>query len=110
MSSRIWSSDCTTWSAACWLWSDCGAPPVVEVQSPGVDATELMQPWLEEPWNPYKAGQEDARRRRLIHLIAKVKGKEFKEEKMRKDSKVTVDEIKMLIKDRNNIDIDLKLE
>ena len=108
MSSRIWSTDCTTWSAACWMWTECTAP---ELQG-GVDASTLVQPWLEEhQWNPYKAGDEERKRKRLIELICRVKGEEYNEKKMmRKDFKVTIDEIKMFIKSGKKIDLDLKLE
>jgi len=113
MSSRIWSTDCTTWSAACWPWGECAAvsASVIEIR-PGPDATTLIQPWLEEPWNPYRAGEieREKKRKLLIELVCKVGGQKFSEEKKRKNFKVTVDEIKMLINSGAKIDLDFNLE
>lgn len=110
MSSRIWSTDCTTWSAACWPWSQCTAPSAG--QPPGPDATTLVQPWIEEPWNPYRAGEleREKKRKMLIELVCKIKGQKFSEEKKRKNFKVTVDEIRMLINSGAKIDLDFNLE
>jgi hypothetical protein len=77
----------------------------------GVDATTLIQPWqAEEQWNPYRAADEEQKRRRqkhLIKLICKINGIEFDEEKSTGDYRVTVGDIKMIVK-KTNIDLGLK--
>jgi hypothetical protein len=73
-----------------------------------VDAETLIQPWqLEEPWNPYK---NDEKRKRLIKLICKVRGREYIEEKATKDFPLTVGDIRTVVKTVANINLDFKLE
>ena len=111
MAIRQWENTCVSWASACWNWSDCGTVvPAVEIPT-GVDAQTLMQPWLEEPWNPYRAAdkeQAEKRRKKLIKLVCKVRGQEYNEEKTPKDFKVTVDDIKMLVNSGAKIGLDLK--
>ena len=86
--------------------------PVVSVgNQPGVDAMTLVQPWIEEPWNPYRAAdreQAEKKRKRLIKLICRIKGQEYNEEKTHKDFNVTVGDIKMVVKKVKNIDLEVK--
>ena len=113
-----WGTTQFKWSQANWLWSLCGPgpippTPVVSIANPpGVDATTLIQPWIEEPWNPYRAGEieREKKQKLLIELICKVHGEEFNEKKMRKKFKVTANAIKMLINEGAKIDLDLKME
>jgi len=103
-----------SWVDANWLWSNClnfvppTPPPITGSLHPfGVDATTLLQPWITEPHNPYRAGEED-KRRRLIKLICKVNGKVYEEEKEVGDMKINVDDVKMVIKKILNIDVDIR--
>ena len=86
--------------------------PVITVtsslQPPGVDATILIQPWLIEPWNPYPEVVKE-KKKRLIKLICKVKGQTFEEEKEVEDYKITVDDVRMVVKAVTNIDIDVNM-
>ncbi len=109
----VWGTTSVLWKNANWRWSECSGTlppvPVVEIR-PGVDAEALIQPWmLEEPWNPYQSASLD-KQKRLIKLICKVKGQEYKEEKAVKDFPVTVGDIRMVVKAVTNIDLDLRLE
>ena len=108
----VWGTTGILWRNANWKWSECsGSVPVVNVGNLGVDATTLIQPWMleEQPWNPYQSGSLD-KQKRLIKLICKVKGVEYNEEKEIKDFKVTVGDIRMIVKAVADIDLQLKLE
>jgi hypothetical protein len=108
----IWGNTGQLWKDANWRWSECtgSITPVAQIggNPPGVDATTLIQPWLEEPWNPYRTGSVD--RKKLIRLICKVKETKFDEEKEMKDFKITVEDIRLVVKTVANIDLDMKLE
>ena len=77
-----WSGDFFRWSGAPNIWSQClpPVPPSVVPSQAGVDATTLIPQWLEEPWNPYRAGEIN-KRKRFIKLICKVKNQTYEEEK-----------------------------
>ena len=103
----IWGSTNVLWSNANWRWSECSSStppiPVVDVGNlPGVDAEMLIQ-----PWNPYQTSSID-KRKRLIKLICKVKGEEYNEEKELKNLKVTIGDIRQIIKTSPDIGLELK--
>lgn len=107
---RVWGTTDIKWSNANWLWSECQLVEEIIV-SGGVDASTLIQPWmLEDKWNPYKTPKESEKRNRLIKLICKVKKVEYIEEKEMKDFKITVGDVKLVVKAVSGIDLDLKLE
>jgi len=111
-----WGSADVIWKDSNWIWSMCASgPPVpvidVLVNKPGVDATTLIQPWLIEPWNPYRAGEEKAKqdkKKRLISMIFKIMGEEYKESKEIKSLKMGINEVKMTIKPSKDIDLKIK--
>ncbi len=116
-----WGDTGVWWNNANWWWSMCSGsiPPVPPVpvasaslQSLGVDATTVVQPWLIEPWNPYTAaGENDKKRKRLIKLICKVKGTTYEEEKQAGTTNtISVDDIKMVVKAISNIDLDVNVK
>lgn len=94
------------WKNADWTWNEC---QIVQdlINSLGVDATTLIQPWLIEPWNPYRAGEK---KKKLVRLICKIKGVEYDESKTAKNFNVTVDDIKLVIAKGREIGLDMKLE
>lgn len=107
---KIWGLTDVLWKDANWKWSECSSSIVSVIgNDPGVDASKLVQPWIEEPWNPYKTGSLESRNK-LIKLICKIDGKEYDEEKKVKDFKLTVDDIRMVIKNKDDINVNLKLE
>ncbi len=116
---NVWGTDKHLWKNENSWWSLCfgsgSIPPQpitssVSLQQPGIDATTIVQPWLIEPWNPYTANDEhDKKRKRLIKLICKVKGETYTEEKPIGTMKVSVDDIKMVVKKVLNIDLDVKI-
>ena len=71
---NIWSTTSILWSKYNLTWSECELIQEIIGNSPGVDASLLSQ-----PWNPYKTGSLD-KRKRLIKLICKVNGREYPEE------------------------------
>lgn len=112
--------ECLKWGEAGMFWSitdnqwntTCSVAPPTSSAAPtasyaGVDATTLIQPWLEEPWNPYRAGE--TKKKRLVKLICKVKGQNFSEERYVKDAKITVEDIRMVVKKVANIDLDIRI-
>lgn len=107
-----WSTATVRWLGANWLWSQCKhvepepTPSPELINQPGVDATTLIQPWIIEPWNPFRAGE---RKKKLIRLICKANGMEYDASKEVKDTKLSVDDIKLTIKNVD-IDLDTKLE
>ncbi len=110
----VWSETNVKWQNAAWAWSRCSGsvippePPLTSSIIPylGVDATTLVQPWLqpEEPWDAYK----EMKQKRLIRLICKVKGKNFEEEKQAKEFNVSVDDIKMVIKTVSKVGLTIR--
>ena len=111
----IWGTAGVTWQNASQLWAcNTGStPPQPPTGSlvgnlPGVDAMTLIQPWLQEPWNPYRAAEEQAKKKRLVKLICKVKGKTFEESKYTHDFEVSVEDIKLIVKTIAKVDLDLK--
>lgn len=117
-------SNCLTWGTAgewwkhaAWMWKECSGSfqpptPPLPTHPPGVDAMTLQQPWLEEPWSPYRPNDSGslAKRKRLVRLICKVKGMEYDEEKEYKRFEVSADDIRLVVKKVSGIDLDLKLE
>jgi hypothetical protein len=103
------------WKYANWKWSECSGSfipptppiPVVGIQPYGVDATTLIQPWLIEPWNPFRT---DEQKKKLIRLICKVKGEEYDESKESKDFNISIDDVKFVINKITGINLDMKLE
>lgn len=111
----IWSTTDVFWMNKSAKWSECSGsipipPPPIEnivLQPFGVDATTLIQPWLIEAWNPYKAGEIDRKKKRLIKLICKVKGQTYMREKEVGDMKISIEDIKTLIKTVEGIDLNV---
>lgn len=101
---NIWSTTSILWSKYNLTWSECELIQEIIGNSPGVDASLLSQ-----PWNPYKTGSLD-KRKRLIKLICKVNGREYPEEHEVKNFKVTVGDIRTMIKTVANVDLDFKME
>ncbi len=105
-----WGSTNVQWVNANWLWSECQLVEEILTSLGGVDATVLIQPWLDEPWNPFRAGEVGVndKRRKLIKLICKVKGITYTEEKKAGDMKITANDIKMVVKAVSGIDLNIK--
>ena len=109
IASCIWSQAGVLWKDADWWWNKCPlAPPTPTAaitQPDGVDATTLIQPWLIEPWNPYRAGE--VKKKRLIQLICKVKGEKFDETKEVKDIQIKVEDVNLVMKEVLGIDLNI---
>ena len=111
-----WGKANVLWRNANWRWSECtssATPPitssVLTLQPPGIDAMTLVQPWIIEPWNPYRAAdREQEKKKKLIKLICKVKGQTFEEEKKIETYDISVDDVKMVVKAVAGVDLDVK--
>jgi len=113
-----WGDAGVFWMNANWLWSMCSGSvipptpptPSISVGQPlGVDANTLIQPWLIEPWDPYRAAdREQEKKKRFIKLICKVKGVTFEEEKEIENYEVSVDDVRMVIKTMSGVDLNIK--
>ena len=110
----IWGTNDFYWEGANWWWSMCyqsgSIPPitssVVILQQPGVDATTLIQPWLIEPWNPYRAGE--IKRKKRVKVIVKMNGKTYEEEKEvdeKNESEISVDDVELVMEKINIINV-----
>ena len=109
-----WGNCNVLWRDSNWWWSLCsgGIPPTpvasASLQPLGVDATTLIKPWSEEPWNPYRAGEINKQgNRKMIEMLLKVLGEEYSEKKEVKKFDVGVNDIKIKVNPSN---IDLKLK
>ncbi len=111
-----WGNAAVLFKLANWKWSECAGEgpippvPVIEVgrQPLGVDATTLIQPWSEEPWNPYRAGEDKKQgNRKMIEMLLRVLGEEYSETKEKKTFDVGIEDVRITINPSN---IDLKLK
>lgn len=101
----IWGTTAVPWMSADWQWGRCySVIPISPLQSLGVDANTLIQ-----PWNPYRTSSLD-KQKRLIKLVCKVNGQDYSEEKEAKDFPITVGDIRVTVKPLINIDLNLKME
>lgn len=113
-----WGNAAVLWKDANWIWSECSGsitppePPTesISVQPPGVDANTLIQPWLIEPWVPYRAADRDQeKKRRLIKLILKIDGEMFEQEKeIENHEEISVDDIRMVVRNNAGVNLDIK--
>lgn len=111
----IWNSTDVNWNDADWLWSKCfGEPPIPPIPpvtaslgNLGVDATTLIQPWLEEPWNPYKNSEQD--KERFLELMCRINGVKYEKNKKKKKINVSVNNVK-IAQYASVVDIEFKLE
>ena len=95
----IWGQTNVLWKDANWIWSECSGtlppiPVVVIGNQPGVDAELLIQPWQEETFNVYT---HSLSKKRMIQLICKVEGREYKAEREAKDFPVKIGDIRTTI-------------
>jgi hypothetical protein len=77
----------------------------LSLQRPGVDATTLIQPWLIEPWNPYRAGE--IKKKKRVKVVIRMNGKTYEEEKEideKNKSEILIGDIEMIM-GTTNIDV-----
>jgi hypothetical protein len=104
----LWSNANVLWKNANWLWSECfNVPDTGSLATPGVDASTLVPPWIEEPWNPYKSSYKN--RKRLLKLICRINGLSYKDEKEKNiNVSLTVKEMNFVVdKQKTNVEINL---
>lgn len=114
-----WPNTNVLWMGANWFWSSCltspppappepPVPPIVKAISyTGVDATTLVQPWLIEPWNPYRTVEK---KKKMIELICNVKGTKYNLQKESKNLKLSVDDVQFTVNNINKINLNTTLE
>ena len=111
-----WGNADVLWRDADWWWSLCSGvvppiPPIPPVaitgsQQPlGIDATTIIQPWLIEPWNPYRAGE--IKKKKKVELIFRRMGEEYRKTKEVGDFDMNINNVNIRI---NPTNIDLKLK
>ena len=83
-----WELAPTKVTAGRYTWNDIAV--LQEAIGGGGDMEEM--PWM-------KWGDEDERKKKLIKLILKVKGKTYREEKETQNYKITVKDIKLAVKE-----------
>ena len=102
--------DCDVkWRAANWRWSECALVDEIVAGLPkvGVPGEMAVPPWLQEE-KPYDA-YEEAKRKRFIRLLCRIKGEPDVEieKKVRSDIKITIHDVKLVVKAVRNIDIQI---
>jgi hypothetical protein len=108
-----WGKADVLWKEANWKWGECLL--VEEVVSgfignpPGVPGEWAQPSWLQDEkiHDPY----EKEKRKKFIRLICKVKKEKYDEEKLvREDIKISLDDVKMVVKAVKGIDIQIMEE
>lgn len=102
------------WNQANWWWSECQLVEEIVGGLPttGVPGEWALPPWLQEDqYDPYNQKQKE-KRERFIRLIAKVKGyPEYDDKaKVRDDIKISIDDIKLVVKAVKGIDVQITEE
>lgn len=101
----LWSNAGVKFKDANWRWRECfEVPDTGSLIIPGVDASQLMPQYLEEPWNSYK------KHRKLIELICRINGIRYEEEKEKMDNiSLNIKGVKVSLNSLN-VDVKFKLE
>jgi len=99
-----WGECPVLWSSADWTWDECQlVVELVEVGAKAEDPPWLKQPWEPETWDPFK--NQPQKQEKLIEILCKIKGEEYKKTINKKDFKITINEVKLLIKKVLNVDL-----
>jgi len=105
-----WKECDVLWKNANWRWKDCQLIDEIVAglpQRPGIPGELALPPWLQEdkPYSPY----DKEKRERFIRLLCKVRGElDFDEKKkVRTDIKITMDDIRLVVRAVKGIDIQI---
>ena len=101
---NTWENVNVLWENVNWTWEDCQLVDEILVGVPG----ELAQPpWLQED-EPYNAYDKE-KRRRFIHLLCKIKGKEElnEQKEVKSNIKITLEDIKLVVNAVKGIDVEI---
>jgi hypothetical protein len=100
-----WGSKNILWKNINWTWSECRiAEELAEQFRGGIDASKLYEEEYGPPWM-----KDPEKKKQLIRLICKVKNEKYDETKeVNKNIKITVDNIKLVIKEVLGIEISVK--
>jgi len=95
-----WGSTQFKWKDAKWKWSECRLVEeiITSVISVGPGGS-LARPW--EQW-------EEPKKRRFIYLTCKIKGKEYDRTKEVKDIKISVDDVRLVVKAVAGTELNIK--
>ena len=101
---RKWGDTPIKWNTANWKWSECD---LVEELLGGVPGEKVLPQWLYEEV-PYDAYAE-LKKRRFLEILCKIEGKTLLNEKREIDihRKITVSEVKLVIKEVAGIDVSI---
>jgi hypothetical protein len=104
-----WGKCDVLWKNANWKWSECQLIEEI-ISAPshvGVDASQIIPPWLREEEEILNQLDRE-KRRRFIRLMCRVKNVEYKEEKLKKENiKISIDDIKLVVKAVANVDLQI---
>ena len=91
---RIWGMTDIIWKNANWTWSEC----------------QLVRDIVSGALPPDEWQKNKEKKKQLIRLICKVKKEYFDESKMvRDDLKVSVNDVKLVVKTMTGIELDIKM-
>jgi len=103
-----WGKCDVLWKNANWKWSECQLIEEI-ISAPshvGVDASQIIPPWLREE-QEHLTQQDKEKRQRFIRLMCRVKGyPEYDERKeVMENIKVTIDDVKFVVKKVAGVDL-----
>jgi hypothetical protein len=101
---RKWGSTDVLWKNANWTWGENQiVAEIVTFIGTGIDASKLYEEEYGPSWM-----KEESKKKRLIHLICKVKGESYDETKEVKNVKITIDDIRLVVKTVSGIELEIK--
>jgi hypothetical protein len=107
MNNHLWSAVDVQWRNANWTWKEVElVEEILSGNQPGVPGEWARPPWLED--KPYNAWDKE-KRKVFVRLICKVKGEPAFDEgkEIREDIKITVKDIKLVVKAVKGIDVEI---
>lgn len=94
-----------TWVSANWKWSEC---QLVRDIITGIDATQALPQWLQEPYDPYNKTDQE-KRKKFVKLLVKIKGENLKEIEQEKheNAKISIKDVQLVVKTMTGIEIEV---
>jgi hypothetical protein len=103
--SHIWNKTIETWNTANWTWAELElVDEIVQNIHAGAPGNFSIPPWIQHPTTE----ADKKKRRRFIQLLCKINSKKYTSEKeVKTNIKITVSDIKQVVKAVRNIDLEL---
>lgn len=96
-----WNECDIKWNEANWKWNECLlVEEIIKFYTAGIPGEEAQPEWLRPPW-----AESEKKKRILVELICKVKGKDYKKIQEIKDVKINIRDVKLVVKKVANVDL-----